>query len=616
MGGGGLLGGITGALFGSPSTPATPDYAGAAQQTAQGNLDAARQATAANRVNQITPYGSLKYAETGTDKYGNPTWTATTSLSPEMQQLYNYDTQSALGLGKLQNTGLNYVQNMLQTPFDTSAMTQYRGDITSPTYNQVGQGPQFSALGQAEALQRIGQAPTLGLVGQASQALGVNPAEQALRIGQAEQAQGVSPADAMLRAGSTEQLQRDLENQGMAGWDKATGLLMERLEPSLARQQKALDTQLANQGIMRGSEAYNQAQQDLAQKQNDLRTQAALSGQQVQQNLFGQALQAGQFGNQAMTQEQQNRLANLGFTNTAMQQDFANRLSAQQLQNQVAQQNYANQLAGAGFNQSAIQQNFGNAVTAQQLANQAAQQNYANQLSGTAANNQALLGMNQAQLANLGFSNEAAQQDYANRQAMINQQNAIGQQGYQNQLAAQQANNAAMSQGFANQLAAAQLANQARGQQFAEAGYLRNEPINTLNAIRAGSQVTGPQFQNVPLQATTAGADMLGAAGMTGNANIAAANAQNAQQNAMMQGLFSLGGAALMSDIRTKENIKHLGYLPNGLSFYEFEYKPEFKAFGGKGKHVGVMAQEVEQVLPHAVIEINGYKVVNYGALQ
>jgi hypothetical protein len=480
-GGGGLLGGITGALFGSPSQPATPDYAGAAQQTAQGNLDAARAATAANRVNQVTPYGSLSYAETGSDKYGNPTWTATTGLSPEMQQLFNYDTQSAIGLGKLQNTGLNYVQNMLASPFDTSGMTQYRGDIQSPTYNQVGQGPQFSALGQAEAMQR---------------------------------------------AGGTEQLQRDLENQGMAGWDKATGLLMERLNPSLERQQRSLDTQLANQGIMRGSEAYNQAQQDLAQKQNDLRTQAALGGQQVQQNLFGQALQAGQFGNQAMTQQQQNQLANLGFTNTA------------------------------------------------------------------------------------------AQQDYANRQAMINQQNTIGQQGYQNQLAAQQANNAAMSQGFGNELAAAQLANQARGQQFSEAGYLRNEPINTLNAIRAGSQVTGPQFQNVPLQATTAGADYMGAAGLTGQAALANANAENAQRNATMQGLFSLGGSAMMSDIRTKENIKHLGYLPNGLPFYEFEYKPEFKSFGGEGKHVGVMAQEVEQVLPHAVIEINGYKVVNYGALQ
>lgn len=484
MGGGGLLGGITGALFGSPSTPATPDYAGAATATAQGNLDAARAATAANRVNQITPYGSLKYAETGTDKYGNPLWTATTSLSPEMQQLYNYDTQSALGLGQLQNTGLNYVQNMLQTPFDTSGMTQYRGDIQSPTYGQVGQGPQFSALGQAEAMQR---------------------------------------------AGSTEQLQRDLENQGMAGWDKATGLLMQRLEPSLERQQKALDTQLANQGIMRGSEAYNQAQQDLAQKQNDLRTQAALSGQQVQQNLFGQALQAGQFGNQAMTQEQQNRLANLGFSNTA------------------------------------------------------------------------------------------AQQDFENRQAMINQLNTIGQQGYQNQLAAQQANNAAMSQGFANQLAAAQLANQARGQQFAEAGYLRNEPINTLNAIRAGSQVTGPTFQNVPLQATTAGADLLSAAGMTGNAAIANANAENANRNAMIQGLFSLGSAGVSkySDIRTKENIKAIGFLPSGLTVYEFEYKPEWKDIAGHGKQIGVMAQEVEKVLPHAVITLDdGYKMVNYGALQ
>jgi hypothetical protein len=40
---------------GSPPPP--PDYAGAARETAQGNLEAARVATAANRVNQITPYG-------------------------------------------------------------------------------------------------------------------------------------------------------------------------------------------------------------------------------------------------------------------------------------------------------------------------------------------------------------------------------------------------------------------------------------------------------------------------------------------------------------------------------------------------------------------------------
>jgi len=464
MGGGGLLGGVSNMLFGSPTQAATPDYAGAAQQTAQGNLDAARAATAANRVNQITPYGTLNYAETGTDKFGNPTWTATSALSPDMQKLYNYDIASSLGLGQLQSKGLNYVGQMIDQPFSTSSLPSLTSQLNAPTLGQVGQGPQFTQLGNAEAMRRIGDA---------------------------QQAQGVSPAESMLRAGSTEQLQRDLENQGMAGWDRATGLLMQRLEPSLERQQKALDTQLANQGIMRGSEAYNQAQQDLAMKQNDLRNQAALGGQQVQQNLFGQALQAGQFGNQAMTQEQQNRLANLGFSNTAAQQDYANRLSGQQLQNQAIQQNYANLLAGAQF------------------------------------------------------GNTAAQQDFANRQAQLQMNNALMQQGYGNQLSANQMNNAAMQQMFANQAQQAQLANQARGQGFQELAYQRNEPINTLNAVRSGSQVTTPNqfYVNSPQQATTAGADFLSAAQATGNANISNANAQNAYQNALMSGFFKLGGS-------------------------------------------------------------------------
>lgn len=84
-GGGGILSPITDTLFGSPQTVATPDYTGAANQTAANNLAAARAATAANRVNQVTPYGSLSYAETGKDQFGNPTWTATQSISPDLQ---------------------------------------------------------------------------------------------------------------------------------------------------------------------------------------------------------------------------------------------------------------------------------------------------------------------------------------------------------------------------------------------------------------------------------------------------------------------------------------------------------------------------------------------------
>lgn len=155
----------------------------------------------------------------------------------------------------------------------------------------------------------------------------------------------------------------------------------------------------------------------------------------------------------------------------------------------------------------------------------------------------------------------------------------------------------------------------ARTQGFNELGYMRNEPINTLSAIRSGSQVTNPNFVTTP-----AGPDYLGAAQSGYNAQLAASNAQNAAKNSFTGGLMQLGGtlgaAAIMSDIRTKENIKAIGWLPNGLPVYEYEYKPEFKDEAGHGKFVGVMAQEVELVKPEAVItRPDGYKMVNYGAL-
>jgi len=88
---------------------------------------------------------------------------------------------------------------------------------------------------------------------------------------------------------------------------------------------------------------------------------------------------------------------------------------------------------------------------------------------------------------------------------------------------------------------------QARGQALQEQAYLRNEPINTLNAVRSGAQVTSPQFVNPASQAVTAGPDLLGAAQAQGNAAMNAYNAQVATQNANTQGLYSLGGSAMMA---------------------------------------------------------------------
>ena len=75
-----------------------------------------------------------------------------------------------------------------------------------------------------------------------------------------------------------------------------------------------------------------------------------------------------------------------------------------------------------------------------------------------------------------------------------------------------------------------------------------------------------------------------------------------------------LGTAALyFSDKRIKTNIKPAGKLSNGIPLYEYEYKPEFKAANGDGKFIGVMAQEVEKIIPSAVFRHpSGYKMVDY----
>jgi len=79
-------------------------------------------------------------------------------------------------------------------------------------------------------------------------------------------------------------------------------------------------------------------------------------------------------------------------------------------------------------------------------------------------------------------------------------------------------------------------------------------------------------------------------------------------------GLFGLAGqlgaAALLapSDRRLKSNIVRIGTHPLGIGIYEYDI------FGERQR--GVMAQELEQVMPEAVVEHPaGFKMVNYGLL-
>jgi hypothetical protein len=70
------------------------------------------------------------------------------------------------------------------------------------------------------------------------------------------------------------------------------------------------------------------------------------------------------------------------------------------------------------------------------------------------------------------------------------------------------------------------------------------------------------------------------------------------------------------SDRSIKENILRIGTHPLGIGLYLFEYKPHYREECGNGRHFGVMADEVESVLPRAVgRHARGHKTVDYAML-
>ena len=158
----------------------------------------------------------------------------------------------------------------------------------------------------------------------------------------------------------------------------------------------------------------------------------------------------------------------------------------------------------------------------------------------------------------------------------------------------------------------------ARNQEIGEAYQEKQAPINQYTALMGNTQVQMPQFNAAP----SAGAPgtSVPAGGQALQQQYAQQmqnyNAQLAQQNSTMGGLFSLGGslgsAAIMaSDIRLKTDITPLGLMSSGLPFYSFKY------IGDDMPQIGVMAQEVLAVIPDAVITgPDGFLMVDYSKVQ
>ena len=223
------------------SPPPAPDYAGAATQTAAGNLEAARAAASANRVNQTTPYGSINYSQTPTyDVNGelnkDAGWNMTTTLSPTQQRQFDANNRINEGLSDVATTGVGFVKDALGNPL-----------------------------------------------------------------------QGANPLTTT--AGDPELLRREV---GDALYKNST----QYLDPQFSQSDKALESKLANQGIVPGSEAYNAAmlnQSNARQQAYESARNASTAGSvNAAQGLYGQ------------------KLSNANLTNSASAQDFAARQALQQ----------------------------------------------------------------------------------------------------------------------------------------------------------------------------------------------------------------------------------------------------------------------------------------------
>ena len=219
------------------------------------------------------------------------------------------------------------------------------------------------------------------------------------------------------------------------------------------------------------------------------------------------------------------------------------------------------------------------------------------------------------------------QQTKATAQTLANQGITPGSEAYNNAMREQQQGQndllsqaalqgigldmSANQQGYGQAVGAGEFGNTAANQYLSQQLGLYNQPLNQITALMSGSQIQSPQFQSYTGGGQIGAAPVAQGATNQGNYDTAAYNAKMQALGGLYQGIGNIGGmaaAAAISDVRFKSNIVKVGDHPKGFGIYEYDI------FGRRER--GVLAQEVEKIIPEAVLEHpDGYKMVNYGAL-
>tara|TARA_R110000765_G_scaffold10266_1_gene32001 strand:- start:548 stop:1939 length:1392 start_codon:yes stop_codon:yes gene_type:complete len=316
-----------------------PDFGDVAASQGEENEGVIRDQIYANRPTQYTPWGATSWESNPyTDAQGNTTeqWTQTTSLSPELQDVYN--KQMAIQGGR----------------------TDIAGMLTGRMGSEFGQTMDWTGLNP------LGQRPTAQytLPEEVNRQLdyggikGINDPSQQMNMSYG----GVSGVD-------------DPYKTRQAAEDAVYRQAQSRIAPQQESQRAALEIRMRNQGLAPGDNAWQSQMESQGNKFNDQNNQALWSANQA-----GQA-EAGQMFGQQMDRRNMGtgELDRMGqFTNDArsnlfgMQSGMRNQFTGER----DSQANYFNQAGNQAYNQAlgANQQNWNQSMQGSQYANQIRQQ--------------------------------------------------------------------------------------------------------------------------------------------------------------------------------------------------------------------------------------------------
>ena len=233
------------------SAPATPDYTALAKEQAAGNLALAQYTTQANRVNQVTPYGNITYSQ------GSPTVDQTgynaalqayqNSLNSQNQSHGSSSTPNNIFGGYGTN---NYNNNKNQNNLVAPNIADYTKGLNQWTATQTLSPAEQTILNAKEGL-------TTGKLGYAQDLLN-----------KAQNGQGGIDMSS-------------LPSYGINPGETYSDAIMSRLQPQMDQAKQSFDAQMANQGVVPGTQAYDNAYRNFSQGQNDQRTSAITGGMNV-----------------------------------------------------------------------------------------------------------------------------------------------------------------------------------------------------------------------------------------------------------------------------------------------------------------------------------------------